>query len=222
MSLARGLPTLALVAAVACASHAKQVAKGAIKGVEAQVAQIDPAVVRKLGDQAARGAVTGGLAELASEQQRELVSAIVDTTSKAAAHGAMVALSPDGERLQQLVDRTVASAVGGFGRHLAADTTLREQLAAIAHQLSASAVHGARDALADIFPECTGASERRRCIEDEVGEVSRAAARGMMVGFIGAARWPILAFAFVTGVLVTLLLVRARSAVTRGKPPPAA
>src|SRR5262245_57960922 len=134
MSLVRGMPILALVAAVSCASHAKQVAKGATMGVKAKVAESDPVVARTLGDQAARGAVTGALAELASEQQRELVGAIVDTTSEAAARGVMIALSPDGARLQQLVDRTVAGAVGGFGRRLAADTTLREQLAAITHQ----------------------------------------------------------------------------------------
>jgi len=214
------MPTLALVAAVACASHAKQLAKGTTMGVKAKLAQIDPAVARTLGDQAARGAVTGALAELANEQHRERVGAIVDTAWEAAARGVVSALSPDGERLQQLIDRTVASAVGGFGRRLAADTTLREQLAAITHQLSASAVYGARDALAEIFPECTGASNRRRCVEDEVGEVSRAAARGMRVGLIGSAGWPILAFVFLAGVLVTLLLVCARSAVTSGKAPP--
>src|SRR5215510_13485038 len=103
MSLVRGMPTLALVAAVACASHAKQLAKGTTMGVKAKLAQIDPAVARTLGDQAARGAVTGALAELANEQHRERVGAIVDTAWEAAARGVVSALSPDGERLQQLI-----------------------------------------------------------------------------------------------------------------------
>jgi hypothetical protein len=34
----------------------------------------------------------------------------------------------------------------------------------------------------------------------------------MMTGFIGAAKWPVLAFVFLAGVLCTLLVVRARSA----------
>jgi hypothetical protein len=199
---------LALVAVIACEHHAQMIARGATKGVKAQVAQIDPAAWRAVGDQAARGAVTGALAELASEQHRELVSEIVDTTSQAAARG--VAMSLDSEKLQQLVDRTVASAVGGVGRHLAADTMLQEQLGAMTHQMSASAVYGARDAL---FPECSSAADRRGCIEDEVGEMARAAARGMMGGLVSAARWPILALAFLAGVLVTLLIVGARTRV---------
>jgi hypothetical protein len=211
------MPMFALVAAVACVSHAKQVAKAATKGVKAQLAQIDPTVARTLGDQAARGVVTGALAALESEQHRELLGSFVETTSRAAARGFTYALSTESVRVQQLVDRTVANAVSGFGRRLAEDPTLRGQLAAITHQLSSSAVHGARDALADIFPECSGVSDRRRCIEDVVGEVSRVAARGMMTGFIGAAKWPILALAFLAGVLVTLLFVRARFAVTNGK-----
>ena len=211
MLFVRGMPILALVA-VACAGHAKQLAKSATKGVKAQIAQIDPAFARTLGDQAARGAVTGALSELASDEHRELINEIVDTTSAAAARGVVIALRPDAEQLQRLVDRTVVRAVSGFGQRLATDSTLREQLASMSHQLSASAVFGARDALADIFPECSGAADRRRCVVDAVADVSRAAARGMTVGFI-AAGWPLLALVFVAGVLIALLLVRARSAV---------
>jgi hypothetical protein len=212
MLLVRGILILGLVAAIACASHAQRAAKAATKGVKAQVAELDPAIARTLGDQHARGAVNGALAELANEQHRELLGAIAAETSEAAARGMMAAL-PDSARLQQLIDRIVAGAVGDLGRHLAADTALQGQLAAITHQLSASAVYGARDALGDIFPECTGALDRRRCVEDKVGELSRAAARGMMSGFLSAGKWPLLAFAFLAGALVTLLLVRARSTI---------
>jgi hypothetical protein len=111
----------------------------------------------------------------------------------------------------------VGAAVSNVSERLAGDATLREQLAAITHQLSASAVYGARDALADIFPQCARASDRRRCVEDELGALSHSAARGMMVGFIAAIRWPVLAFVFLAGVLITLLFVRAWSAVSNLK-----
>src|SRR5262245_53318259 len=94
MSLVRGMPIFALVA-IACAGHAKQLAKSATQGVKAQVAQIDPAVARTLGDQAARGAVSGALSELASDEHRDLIDEIVDTTSAAAARGVVIALRPD-------------------------------------------------------------------------------------------------------------------------------
>lgn len=232
MSLVRGTPIVALVAVVACASHAQMIGYRATKGVKGQVAQINPVVARTLGDEAARGAVTGALSELASEQQRELIGAIVETTSEAAARGVAVALSPASQQIQELVDHAMASALSGVDRSvamavsgverrlaqtLAEDSTLRQQLAATAHQMSASAVFGVRDAMADIFPQCTGA-DRRRCVEREVGELSRAAARGMLVGFVGAG-WPILAVAFLAGVLVTLLLARVRSGTNRKMPP---
>jgi hypothetical protein len=200
----------ALVAVVACASHAQRVAKSATQSLKAEISQIDPAIARTLGDHAARGAVTGALAELSSEQQRALLDAMVHASSEAAAQGILTALSPDSPRWQQLVDRTMASAIGGLGSGLAADTALRDQLAAITHQASASAVYGARDALADIFPECTGALSRRRCIDEQVSELSRAAARGVMAGFVGGAG-PLLALVFLAGAMVTLLFVRARS-----------
>jgi hypothetical protein len=207
MSLVRVMPALALVAG-ACASHAQSVAKGATRGVKAQVSQIDPGVARTVGDQAARGAVMGALSELASAEQRELIGELVDTTSAAAARGIMTALGSEEGRLQQLADRTAANMVGNFGRGLESDATLHEWLVATTHELAASAVYGARDALADVFPECTGASDRRRCIQREVGEVSREAAHGMMVGFLSALRWPLIALVFLAGVLVTLLFTR--------------
>jgi hypothetical protein len=58
MPLVWRIPILALVASVACAQHAKQLARGATRGVKYELAQIDPAIARTLGDQAARGAVT--------------------------------------------------------------------------------------------------------------------------------------------------------------------
>ena len=95
-----------------------------------------------VGDQAARGAISGTLAELASGEQRELVGAVVDTTSRAATRGILIALRPDTAYLQELVDRAlgsaVDSAVSGAGRHLAADSALRQQLAATTHELSAN------------------------------------------------------------------------------------
>jgi hypothetical protein len=213
------LALVALVAPVACASHAKQFAKAATLGVKTQIAAIDPAVARTVGDQVARGAVSGALAELESAQHREVLGAIVDMTSKAATQGMIVALRPDREQLQELVDHTLANAVGGFSRQLAADRTLRDQLAAISYQASASAVYGARDALVDIFPECTGSPDRRHCVEAEVGVMSRAAARGMMGGFVDIVRWPILVLVFLAGAGLTLLVLGGLRGAARRRAP---
>jgi len=210
MSVVRGVPLLVLVAVMACASQAERAARSATIGVKSKIAEIDPVVARTIGDQAARGAVTGALDKLASEEQRELVGAIVETTSKAATRGIVVALRPDAAHLQELVDSAVTHALDGVSRHLAADSGLREQLAATTHRISASAVYGARDALADIFPACTHVPDRRRCVEDQLGEVSRTAARGMVAGAIDASRWPILVLVFMAGALAALLVVRVR------------
>lgn len=212
MSLVRRVPALMLV--MACAGHAKQAARNATRGVKAEIALVDPAVARTVGAQAGRGVVAGALEELTS-QQRALFGDVLEGTSHAAARGVAMALSSDSYRLQEMFDRAGASAVGGIGRGLAADTMWRDQLASMSHQLSASAVYGARDALADIFPECTGKADWRRCVEDGVGTMSRTAAREMMVGFMSAVKWPILAFVFLAGALVTLLFVRVTNGAAR-------
>lgn len=217
MSLAHTL--LALPLLVACAGHAQSVARSATTGVKAQIAEVDPIIARQLGDLAGRGAVTGALAELGTEEQRALVIAFVDTTAAAAAHGILAALQPEAVRLQQLADRTVDSAIDGLDRRLATDTVLREQLAGISHQVSASVVYGARDALAEVFPECTGASDRRRCALNAVGEVSRTAGRGLMSGILSAVQWPLIALIFLSGMLFMLLLFGARSAVKDTRAP---
>jgi hypothetical protein len=219
MSLVRAIPIVALLAMTACASHVQRIARSAAQGVKAQVAEIDPAHLRALGDQAARGAVSGALAELESERYRERLDELVHSASEAAARGFMTALGPDSAQWREVVDRTVASAVDAVGRRLAADATLHEQLAALGQQLSASVVHGAKDAIGDVFPQCAEASDRRRCVENEVRELSRAATRGMMGGVLGSLRWPLLALVFLAGALVALLLVRVRSVASSGHAP---
>jgi hypothetical protein len=211
MSFVRGALTLALVANVGCASHAKKIAKAAAAGVKTQLAQINPANAQLLGDHFARGLVAGTLAELGSEENLRFVRAVVDTTSSEAARSMLLALTSDGGRWQLLFQDTMDGAIVGLGQRLAADTALRAQLASFTHELSASAVSGARDALADVFPQCAGAANRRSCIEDEVASMSRAAARGMMAGFVDTARWPMLGLAFFAGVVLALLIVIARA-----------
>jgi hypothetical protein len=221
MSFLRRIPIVALVALIACAHHAERIGQRATRAVKAELAQIDPAVARDLGDQAARGAVNGVLTELGSEQHRALLDALAATTSGAAARGVMRALIPERAGMQQLVDRTMASAVAGLGKSLADDTALRGELAGISRQLSAAAVAGARDALSDVFPDCARAPDRRRCVEDRVSAVSRAAARGMLLGFVDAAEVPLLVCVFLAGVLVTLLVVRVRRPRAPSAPSPA-
>jgi hypothetical protein len=211
MSFVRGALTVAFVANVACVSHAKRMAKEATLGVKAQLAQVNPAFAASLGDHFARGLVGGAIAELGSDENVELVRAVVDATSSEAAREMLIALTSDSGRFQMLVEGTVDGAVTSFGRHLAEDTVLRTQLSSLTHELSASAVQGARDALGDVFPQCAGVADRRRCIEDQVSGVSRAAARGMMAEFVGAARWPMLGLAFLAGVLIALLVVNTRA-----------
>jgi hypothetical protein len=207
MPLVWRIPILALVASVACAQHAKQLARGATRGVKYELAQIDPAIARTLGDQAARGAVTGALDELASLPSREAIDAMIAWTREEAARSIASAMRPNGV-FQQLVDRTVANAVNSLTRDLAPDTALRDELATIAREVSTSAVHGARDAVGDVFAECAGVVDRRRCIDDRIRELARAAVRGAAVGIVDAARIPIFALVFATGALFTLLLVR--------------
>jgi len=185
VSFVRGIPKLALVTVVACAAHAQQLAQRATEGVKAQVAQIDPTIARTIGDQAGRGAVAGSLDELTDTAHREALGSLVGATTQAVVHGAMAAFSRD---------------------------DVRDQLAATARQAGTAAVLGARDALPDVFPECSGAVDRRRCVEDQVVAMSRAAARGMVAGAFASAHWPILALVFLAGVLVTLLFVRVRPA----------
>ena len=218
MSLVCRTPILVFVAVVACAQHAKQLAKSATMGVKTQISQFDPVVARTIGDQSARGAVTGALEELTTQPNRELIAAAVEATSAAAAHGIARGLAPDSGDVQQLVDRTVAAAAGSLSRRLASDGELRYELVTIARQMSASAVYGARDAVPDIFPECSRVSQRRRCIEDHIADVSRAAARGLALGVLDAARLPILVLVFLAGVVLALLLVRARPARSRAGP----
>jgi hypothetical protein len=215
MSIAHRIAGIALIAALGCESQAKRVAMSATSGVKEKVAQIDPAIASTIAEEAARGAKAGVLAEVNSEEFSEAIDAVFARASKAATRGVLTALQ-EGE-LQQLADRTVASAVSTVGRQLSEDTTVRDQLGAISHQVSASAVYGARDALADSFPECTGSSNWRRCVEGEMHAMARSASRGLIVGIVDAIKWPILALVFLAGALFTLLLVRGRSAVTRGR-----
>jgi hypothetical protein len=208
MSLCRRLLVLALLVVAGCESHAQSLARGATVGVKSQVAQIDPAVVRSLGEQAGRGAVTGAMAELVSPEQRAMFEALVDSSSDAAARAVMKVLGPEETKLTAIFAAGGATAVGGIGRALENDPTVRDAVAAIAHQTSVSAVYGVRDSLADLFPECKGGADWRRCVETAVSDISNRAARGMVAGFVSAAKMPIIAFVFLAGVLVTLLLQR--------------
>lgn len=221
MSLVRRLPLLALVAAMGCASHAKSAASSATMGVKSRLAEVNPAIATQLGDLAGRGAIRGVLAALDTEEQRALVRAFVDTTAAAAARGILTELQPEVARLQGLATSTVNGAIDDLDKRLSEDTVLREQLAAIGHQVSASAVYGARDALAEMFPECSSVSDRRRCVMNAVAEVSRTAARGMMGGIMASVQWPLIALVFLAGMLFMLLLFGARSAVrdTGGRAP---
>jgi hypothetical protein len=219
MWLVRRLPLLVFLTVAACASHAERLARRATTGVKAEITAMDPSVAKDFGVYAGRGAVSGALGELTSAQNQAMVRAILAATSQAAARGVSAAMSADTGKLQQLFDLAGTSALNGFSRSLETNAALRDQISQMSHQVAASAVYGARDALADAFPECSGTKDWRRCLDQTVADMSRTAARGMMAGFISAAKMPILAFTFLAGVLATLLVGGVMRAVARTRAP---
>jgi hypothetical protein len=207
MSGAPWLRGICVVALVGCAHHAQRVGAHAAKGVKSQIAAVDPEVTQAIAENAARGVVTGTLLEL--EDKNQMLEVVMREASNAVARGIANAAPTYADAIQTVVDRASTGAVAALGRSLETDAAFRRNLAETSRQMSESAVYGARDAL-DLFSECRGAADRKRCIAQYVDDVSRAAARGITGGIVDALKAPMIAIAFVTGVLATLLVARIR------------
>lgn len=209
MSAGSACLILAVAATIACQHNAKGLAANATRGIKSQVSQIDPAVVQTVADRAGRGAVTGSLAEIGTEENQSRLEAIARETADAAARGVMNGLVS--ARLQHIAEQTVASAVDGAKRSIETDLVGNRYFPRLASEMSASAVYGARDAVVDVFPDCGHVVDRRSCVEQHVADLSRSMSRSVAAGVVAGARVPAFALTFLMGALLTLLIVRMRS-----------
>jgi len=212
---------MALLAIAGCAHQiGSRATQGAAQTVATKLQQIEPEAVSGI----VRGTMTGMLTELTAPEHLQVFETIALNASRAATRGIATELrTTEGAGLEQVANRVAGSAVATLGHTLTGDPGLRSNLTQMSREISASAVAGVRDELASVFPECSDAN-RKQCVERRISELSRVAARGLTAGVVGAAKLPLMGLSFLIGMLLALLVVRARRARTadRAARPPLA
>lgn len=210
-----GVRVLVLIVAAGCAHRvAARTTAGVASTLETKLSEIDK---EEIADRVARSTTAGTVSQLASPEQLAMLQTIASTTSAAVARGLVDEVRrSEGAGLDLVADRAALGAIAGLGRGLEQDAALRDQLTRMSRELSASAMAGARDELARMFPDCPD-GDRRTCIERQISDVSRAAARGVTAGIVDAAKLPLMALAFLAGVAVALLFARSGRARERAR-----
>jgi hypothetical protein len=221
----RGL-TLALTVAgallAACAARmGGSGTEAALEELRKEPPEGSPQIARVLGNRSVHGA----LEALSSPEGLEQMSTIVDTAVTRALqstlHGEPAAAARD--ELRSVADRAAHDAVMAFSAELRAQLgedgrgPLGTSLAGMARHASSSAVAGADEQLAALFPGCTG-ENRTACLEVAIHRVARAASAGFVEGAMGALPWRALALAFTLGV-VSAMAARGAWKLLRGHPP---
>ena len=214
---------LALVALGGCAAKIQRgteaATTGALRAAGAKASRVDPQRLTTATEAGARATVQGALSQLDDAQTRRQLEQIVMAAAAATLRGIV-------EQERAALVRISDDAATGVIRALAAglEGPLQRGVADTTRTMSASAIAGARDELATVFPECTG-SERRACIERRIGELSHAASLGVARGILEGLAPGLLAIAFLAGAALTLvavLVVRgSRSRRGTGEPRPA-
>jgi len=179
---------------------AEPLTKGLIEGLSG------PQQLRQIGD-VSEAAVAGGL-RAATESSPgvggRVETAPIELVSAQAARAFAAAFS------QELVLQLGTQGEG----------PLAQSLAATGREMSASAMAGASDELGALFPECVG-SERARCIERRLADLSRAASTGVAEGFWDGVGLRPLVIGLVMGFALAVLVGLGLSAVrTHGPQPP--
>jgi hypothetical protein len=174
---------------------------GALRAAGAKVSRIDPQQLTTAAEAGARAAVQGALSQLDDAETRRRLEEIVMAAAAATLRGIA-------EQERAALVRISDDAATGVIRALAAglEGPLQQGVADTTRTMSASAIAGARDELATVFPECTG-HERRACIERRIGELSHAASLGVARGILEGLAPGLVAIAFLAGAGLTLLAV---------------
>jgi hypothetical protein len=197
--------------ALACAGCAHSIGQSATRGaaetIQTKISKVDTEAALAVARRTAAAAAEGALSELSAHTH--VFDAVATTAATAAARGFLDGMRAADAEVLALVDRASAHMVAGVGRALANDEAFRASVVSLAGDMSASATVRARDEIATVFPACAGA-DRQRCIEDYIANLSRAAARGLTSGLAAPVKLAVLALAFLSGVLLTLLVVRGR------------
>jgi hypothetical protein len=198
---------VALVMVSGCAQLAERsgqrASQGALRAAAAKLRQVDPNQLTTLIETKSGAAVTGALSQLGGAEQQAQLEQAVAVAAAAALRGVA---EHDRDALVRIANLAAVGAIGAVTRELHADGSLRREMTATTREISASAIAGARDALALVFPECSD-GDRRQCVERRIAELSHAVSAGVARGLVDGLRFESLAFAFGAGALLTLIAV---------------
>jgi hypothetical protein len=180
--------------------YAECLSRSAVKGA---VTQLDTPEQRAQIQAIIQGAVQDVLTEMSSPEQLAQVRMIAENAARSAMAGFL-----GGNGGMPSVDSITNQTVSAVRRSLGADGNgpLSDTLAATAERVSASTVRGIRGEM-DLFPECTGPN-RHRCVDERLTALSRAASIGVREGLRGLIAIPVVAFSFLLGLVVALLVSR--------------
>lgn len=180
---------VAVAATVGCGAAqmvGARATQGAAEAARQQALRADPSEPSVLAERAARGTVQGALSQMDTPEQREQLASTLRLAFAAGVRG-------------------------GIEEAMRASSERADAVAATTELISASAVRGARQEIGGLFPECRG-SDRDRCVERRLGDLSRAVSSGVAEGMRELFAIPLLLLGFVCGIATALALSWIRAA----------